>query len=101
MNTPKKVAGFGWRHNKKLVCASYSEDEGDFDRKESLILTQDKLDTFQYCKRGEDAEPIYDIMPESFAITLYNVVFMYPKNITVLSRIGRTVVFNANFDRTK
>ena len=50
-----------------------------------------------YLKREKD-QPVEDELPASFAITLFHIVFMYPTNITVVSKISREIVFAKNFD---
>jgi len=53
-----------------------------------------------YLKREKD-QPIEDELPASFAITLFHIVFMYPANITVVSKISREIVYAKNFDPKK
>ena len=36
-------------------------------------------------------------LPHSFAITQFHIVYMYPRNITVLSKISREIVYSAPF----
>lgn len=53
-----------------------------------------------YIKKEKD-QPVEDEVPTSFAITLFHVVFMYPSNITVISKISREIVYFCNIDKTK
>ena len=50
--------------------------------------------------RKEKNQLVEDDVPSSFAITLFHIVFMYPTNITVVSKISREIVYFANFDKT-
>jgi hypothetical protein len=36
-------------------------------------------------------------LPTGFAITLFHICFMYPTNITVVSKVSREIVYNQNF----
>ena len=40
---------------------------------------------------------IENLLPHSFAITQFHIIYMYPKNITVLSKISREIVYSAPF----
>ena len=51
-----------------------------------------------YLKK-EKNQPVEDEVPNSFAITLFHIVFMYPTNITVVSKISREIVYFTNFDK--
>ena len=53
----------------------------------------------RYVRRQKNKNPVYGEFPKSFAITMYNVVFMYELNITVVSKTPERVVFDASFDR--
>ena len=46
-------------------------------------------------------QPSEDEVPISFAITMFHMVFMYPFNITVVSKISRQVVFNCSFEKSR
>ena len=66
----------------------------------ALILKQQNLKKMNYLKK-EKNQPVEDEVPTSFAITLFHIVFMYPTNITVVSKISREIVYFTNFDKTK
>lgn len=51
----------------------------------------------KYLKKESDS-PVENEMPVSFAITQFHILFMYPKNITVLSKISNEIVYRRNFD---
>jgi hypothetical protein len=40
-------------------------------------------------------------LPSGFAITLFHICFMYPNNITVVSKISREIVYSQNFKEEK
>jgi hypothetical protein len=43
-------------------------------------------------KEGDNL--IENVLPHSFAITQFHIVYMYPRNITVLSKISREIVYS-------
>ena len=45
--------------------------------------------------------PTEDEIPASFAITMFHIVFMYPTNITVVSKHSGQVVFNNSFEKLR
>ena len=51
----------------------------------------------KYLKKDEDSL-VENELPLSFALTQFHIIFLYPKNITVLSKISNEIVFNKNFD---
>jgi hypothetical protein len=53
-----------------------------------------------YLKREKD-QPEENELPASFALTLFHIVFMYPTNITVVSKISREIVYAKNFESKK
>ena len=46
-------------------------------------------------------QPTEDELPTSFAITMLHILFMYPTNITVVSKISRQVVYTASFEKSR
>ena len=52
----------------------------------------------KYIKKESDT-PIENTLPNSFALTQFHIIFMYPKNITVLSKISNEIVYSRNFDQ--
>ena len=67
----------------------------------SLILKQQNLKKMNYLKKEQNKQPVEDEVPTSFAITLFHIVFMYPTNITVVSKISKEIVYFTNFDKNK
>lgn len=51
--------------------------------------------------KKERDTPIEDELPQSFAITLFHIIFMYNTNITVISKISREIVYFSNFEKSK
>ena len=66
-----------------------------------LILNKDKLKYINYVKKERGLQPSEDEVPSSFAITMFHILFMYPTNITVVSKISRQVVYNNSFEKLK
>ena len=64
------------------------------------MLKQKHIKNVNYLKREKD-QPVEDELPASFAITLFHIIFMYPTNITVVSKISREIVYSKNFDVKK
>ena len=103
---PKQVAGFGWMNQNNFVHGSYDvkmiktlEDEEEAKKQMSLKWTQ--LSFVKYQSRQGNEEPIFNEMPISFAITMYHIVYLYPTNITVMSKIEDKIVYNKSFDRMR
>jgi hypothetical protein len=42
-----------------------------------------------------------DRLPTDFMMTLFHICFMYPSNITVVSKLTKEVVYNCNFSDSK
>lgn len=55
------------------------------------------LQMIKYLKKDGD-NLIENELPLSFALTQFHIIFMYPKNITVLSKISNEIVYHKNFD---
>ena len=51
----------------------------------------------KYLKKDGDT-PTENELPVSFALTQFHIIFQYPKNVTVLSKISSEIVFHRNFD---
>ncbi len=51
----------------------------------------------KYLKKDSDLV-VENALPLSFALTQFHILFMYPKNVTVLSKISNEIVFSRNFD---
>ena len=66
-----------------------------------LVLKMSKLKEIGYVKKERGLQPSEDEVPTSFAITMFHIVFMYPTNITVVSKISRQVVFNHSFEKSR
>ena len=103
MDDHKQVTGFGWMNDNQFYWGQYNLDEVnklDPNGFQTLILKQQNLKKMPYIKKEKD-QPVEDEVPTSFAITLFHVVFMYPSNITVISKISREIVYFSNIDKTK
>lgn len=72
--------------------ASFNFLSGDF------IVKRKGLTMIKYLKKESDGQATENTLPESFAITQFHIVFMYTKNITILSKISNEIVFSRNFD---
>jgi hypothetical protein len=53
-----------------------------------------------YMKKESD-QPIEGELPNCFACTLFHVVFMYPTNVTVVSKISQQIVCSYNYKDAK
>lgn len=51
----------------------------------------------KYIKKENDSL-VENELPLSFALTQFHIIYMYPKNITVLSKISNEIVYHKNFD---
>lgn len=91
------MAGFGWLNDNYFCHGSYAVDSHS---STSSILKQKHIKNVNYLKREKD-QPVEDELPASFAITLFHIVFVYPTNITVVSKISREIVYSKNFDQKK
>ena len=69
--------------------ASYNSEE--------YIIKKKGLETANYLRKEGDSL-IENVLPNSFAITQFHIVYMYSKNITVLSKISREIVFSTRFE---
>jgi len=86
------VSGFGWMNEFCFYYASYNQEE--------YIIKKKKLENIAYFKKEGD-KLIENILPNAFALTQFHIVYMYPRNITVLSKISREIVYSCKFDETK
>jgi hypothetical protein len=71
--------------------ANFNTQMGD------IIVKRKGLCMIKYLKKESDS-PVENELPVSFAITQFHILFMYPKNITVLSKISNEIVYSRNFD---
>lgn len=100
----RHVSGFGWMNDSKFFYGQY--DAEDLKPKNPqgfnlLVLKRNNLKEIDYVKKERGLQPSEDEVPASFAITMFHVVFMYPTNITVVSKISRQVVFNHSFEKSR
>jgi hypothetical protein len=58
------------------------------------------LEQAAYLKKEGD-QLTEKVLPHSFAITQFHIVCMYPRNITVLSKISKEIVYCCKFDETQ
>lgn len=57
------------------------------------MLKNQFLKKIDYLKKEGD-QPVEGELPTGFAITLFHICFMYPTNITVVSKISREIVYS-------
>ena len=62
-----------------------------------LIIKRKNLTMIKYLKKENDS-PVENALPYSFALTQFHIIFMYPHNITILSKISNEIVFSKNFE---
>jgi len=62
-----------------------------------FIIKRKNLTMIKYLKKESDTV-VENALPTSFALTQFHIIFMYPKNITVLSKISNEIVYSRNFD---
>jgi len=86
------VSGFGWMNEFCFYYASYNHDE--------YIIKKNSLENAAYLKKEGD-QLTENILPNAFAVTQFHIVYMYPRNITVLSKISREIVYSCKFDETQ
>jgi Pep3/Vps18/deep orange family len=83
------VGGFGWMSKWGFLYTSYNHDE--------YIVKFKNLEQTPFFRKDGDSL-VENVVPTSFAITEFHIVFMYPRNITVLSKISREIVASYKFD---
>lgn len=62
-----------------------------------IIVKRKGLQIIKYLKKDADT-PVEGELPVSFDLTQFHILFMYPRNITVLSKISNDIVYHKNFD---
>jgi hypothetical protein len=62
-----------------------------------FVIKKKGLTMINYVKKDSDTL-VENALPQSFALTQFHILFMYPRNITVLSKISNEIVFSKNFD---
>lgn len=62
-----------------------------------LIVKRKNLSMIKYIKKESD-NPVENALPLSFALTQFHIIYMYSRNITVLSKISNEIVFSKNFE---
>jgi len=77
------VGGFGWMNEYGFYYANYNPGE--------FIIKKKSLEIASYIKKEEDSV-VENVLPSGFAITQFHIVYMYPRNVTVLSKISRQIV---------
>ena len=87
-----EVSGFGWMNEFCFYYGSYNQDE--------YILKKRSLEQAAYLKKEGD-QLTENVLPHSFAVTQFHIVYMYPRNITVLSKISKEIVYSCKFDETQ
>ena len=75
----------------QFCSASFNVIQGDF------IVKKKGLTMSKYLKKESDS-PVENTLPNAFAITQFHIVFMYPKNLTILSKISNEIVYSKNFE---
>ena len=73
--------------------ASFNVMQGEF------IVKRKGLTMIKYLKKDSDTPAVENTLPDSFAITQFHIIFMYQRNVTVLSKISNEIVFSRNFDQ--
>jgi hypothetical protein len=59
----------------------------------SPFVKKKSIENASFLKKEGD-NLIENVLPHSFAITQFHIVYMYPRNITVLSKISREIVYS-------
>jgi hypothetical protein len=86
------VGGFGWMTEYGFYYASYQQDE--------YIIKKKSLEVAAFLKKEGD-QLTENILPNSFVITQFHILYMYPRNVTVLSKITKEIVYSCKFDETQ
>ena len=100
----RHVSGFGWMNDSQFFYGQYDVDDlnpknpNGYNR---LVLKKGALKIIDYVRKERGLQPSEDEVPTSFAITMFHIIFMYPTNITVVSKISRQVVFNHSFEKSR
>jgi hypothetical protein len=84
------VGGFGWMNEYGFYYASYSKPN-------EYIIKNKTLEQANYLRKEGDTL-VENVVPLSFAITQFHIVYMYPKNVTVLSKISRQIVYSSRLE---
>lgn len=61
------------------------------------IIKKKGLEVTSYIKKEGDTV-IENVLPCGFAITQFHIVYMYPRNVTVLSKISRQIVHSSRVE---
>lgn len=94
----KQVAGFGWMNDNQFCFGTYDNNDsgvGSNLAPKDYILKQKHLKQIQYLRKETD-QPVEGELPTGFVITLSHILFMYPNNITVVSKISHEIVYSFN-----
>ena len=85
-------------NDNQFCYGNYSSAErplSTLNRADDFILKQAGLQRMNYVmKEGET--PKENILPSSFAMTQFHIVFLYPTNMTVVSMISQQIVYSFN-----
>lgn len=90
------VQGFGWLHDTIFCYGSYSCDMVNDSTKKianELVLKSQQVEQIDYLRKEGD-QPVEGELPTGFANTSFHIVFMYPTNITVVSKFSREIVYS-------
>lgn len=73
----------------RFYYASYGHDE--------YIVRKKGLEETGYLRKEGDSV-LENVLPCAFAITQFHIVYMYPRNVTVLSKISKEIVHSSRFE---
>lgn len=91
-----KLAGFGWLHPQTFIYHTYSGEVARDAASATKALVCKEAKYMRYMLREVEGTE-YDMTPIDFMMTLFHVCFVYPQNISVVSKLSRDVVYNQNF----
>jgi Pep3/Vps18/deep orange family len=70
--------------------ASYSKPN-------EYIIKNKSLESASYLRKEGDTL-VENVVPLGFAVTQFHIVYLYPRNVTVLSKISRQIVYSARIE---
>jgi len=86
-------------NDNQFCFGSYSTAQkplSQLSRAEDFILKQGSLNKMNYVMKDQGETPKENMLPNSFAITQFHIVFLYPQNMTVVSMISQQIVYSYN-----
>ena len=90
-------------HDTSFYYGQYGADmQADSNAKiaSELVLKKGQIKSMEYMKKEGD-QPVEGELPVNFANTSFHIIYMYPTNITVVSKVSLEIVYSQNFKDDK